>query len=376
MEGSRKSKRMRLKRNENSNEIDSENSNDYATQYETLKLHNERLLNQNANLIERLNSFVNSTVLENERKNVEKYHLEKYSHLLTTEEELQRYQNNDIKLLNGIVTTQTKTIERLQEQLNRLHQDFEALESHRNNLSTENADLKVKIPLYLENVKSLSSENKDLQSEVSELREKQQELEKSLDNMIMVIRNTSLSSVNQKKNLDDLNQTNVAVMEVKTKFTDLLQNEFKCVICHEILVEAVITNCSHTFCSYCLRKWKAIKPNCPICVSVLTQETSNLVVDAYLNNIMPLVMPTVRANWLRIVKERTKMVNSEVPVKKSSNNNNGSASSQNLSTEINFQFPYDLLLQVHRRLLHFSDNEPIVVDYSSDVVDLTNEEAD
>lgn len=99
MEGSRKSKRMRLKRNENSNEIDSENSNDYATQYETLKLHNERLLNQNANLIERLNSFVNSTVLENERKNVEKYHLEKYSHLLTTEEELQRYQNNDIKLL-------------------------------------------------------------------------------------------------------------------------------------------------------------------------------------------------------------------------------------------------------------------------------------
>lgn len=41
----------------------------------------------------------------------------------------------------------------------------------------------------------------------------------------------------QTKKLDDLKQTSKAVMEVMTKWTDLLQNEFKCVICHEILVE-------------------------------------------------------------------------------------------------------------------------------------------
>lgn len=100
MEGSRKSKRMRLKRNENANEIDAENSNDYAKQCETLKLHNKHLSDQNANLTSRLNSFTNSTVcLENERRNVENCNLEKYSHLLAAEEELERCQNNDIKLL-------------------------------------------------------------------------------------------------------------------------------------------------------------------------------------------------------------------------------------------------------------------------------------
>ncbi|XP_026289981.1 E3 ubiquitin-protein ligase RAD18-like [Frankliniella occidentalis] len=44
-----------------------------------------------------------------------------------------------------------------------------------------------------------------------------------------------------------------------------LDNELKCGICYERIVTPMITSCSHTFCSLCIRKWLATKQVCPAC---------------------------------------------------------------------------------------------------------------
>ncbi|KAK3926977.1 E3 ubiquitin-protein ligase RAD18 [Frankliniella fusca] len=44
-----------------------------------------------------------------------------------------------------------------------------------------------------------------------------------------------------------------------------LDNVLRCEICHEIIKTPVISSCSHTFCSLCIRKWLATKQVCPSC---------------------------------------------------------------------------------------------------------------
>lgn len=68
--------------------------------------------------------------------------------------------------------------------------------------------------------------------------------------------------------------------------------------------QAVVTNCAHMFCSYCIKSWKSIKPNCPICRSILTKEVKVLPVDSFLNSLMPFVTENLRTSWLKIIEER------------------------------------------------------------------------
>ena len=53
--------------------------------------------------------------------------------------------------------------------------------------------------------------------------------------------------------------------ETKTKLKDFLKKvrniknlvyNLKCTICHDILVEATVTNCGHSYCKSCIETWK------------------------------------------------------------------------------------------------------------------------
>ena len=44
-----------------------------------------------------------------------------------------------------------------------------------------------------------------------------------------------------------------------------ITEEITCAICSYFYVEAVSTNCGHTFCNKCISKWKEIRNNCPTC---------------------------------------------------------------------------------------------------------------
>lgn len=49
------------------------------------------------------------------------------------------------------------------------------------------------------------------------------------------------------------------------KVGELMDSELQCIICSEMFIEATVLNCSHTFCKYCITKWKKKKKDCPIC---------------------------------------------------------------------------------------------------------------
>ena len=38
-----------------------------------------------------------------------------------------------------------------------------------------------------------------------------------------------------------------------------------CSVCSEVFIDAKTINCGHTFCSYCIYRWKHQKSNCPVC---------------------------------------------------------------------------------------------------------------
>eukprot|EP00794_Sanderia_malayensis_P020349 gene20349-22353_t len=44
-----------------------------------------------------------------------------------------------------------------------------------------------------------------------------------------------------------------------------MEDEFTCLICHELFVEPLTLPCGHTFCEFCLTAWFRRKDDCPIC---------------------------------------------------------------------------------------------------------------
>ncbi|XP_034256901.1 E3 ubiquitin-protein ligase RAD18-like isoform X1 [Thrips palmi] len=52
-----------------------------------------------------------------------------------------------------------------------------------------------------------------------------------------------------------------------------LDDVLNCGICHEILTTPVITACSHTYCSICIRRWLSGKQECPSCATAIYEST-------------------------------------------------------------------------------------------------------
>ena len=50
----------------------------------------------------------------------------------------------------------------------------------------------------------------------------------------------------------------------------LTEEDFKCNICFEVLLEPTTLTCGHSFCRFCLAQWwiSSKKSNCPVCREV------------------------------------------------------------------------------------------------------------
>lgn len=58
-----------------------------------------------------------------------------------------------------------------------------------------------------------------------------------------------------------------------------MEDEMQCSICSEMFIKATTLNCSHTFCKYCIEKWKKTENICPICRTKITSMNATLVLD-------------------------------------------------------------------------------------------------
>lgn len=98
--------------------------------------------------------------------------------------------------------------------------------------------------------------------------------------------------------------TEHARKEVVESVSDVLENEFQCPICNELFITAVMLSCSHTFCRYCIDRWKKNKKDCPSCRKPISSETRSLVIDNFIEKLIPTLSDEMKKRRAEIVTER------------------------------------------------------------------------
>lgn len=102
--------------------------------------------------------------------------------------------------------------------------------------------------------------------------------------------------------------------EVVTQVTEVLENELQCIICSELFIEAVILNCAHSFCCYCIKQWRKKKDECPICRQAIQSQTRCLALDNCINSMVENLSLDMKARRQTLITERKAADSAEVMV--------------------------------------------------------------
>lgn len=84
------------------------------------------------------------------------------------------------------------------------------------------------------------------------------------------------------------------------KIEKFLKN-LKCAICHDVLIDATVTNCGHSFCEWCIKKWENEKfdilangneklPKCPMCNTEFETLSSNHMLKNHIEEMCNLLL--------------------------------------------------------------------------------------
>ncbi|MED6231475.1 hypothetical protein ATANTOWER_018783 [Ataeniobius toweri] len=102
--------------------------------------------------------------------------------------------------------------------------------------------------------------------------------------------------------------------EVVTQVTEVLENELQCIICSELFIEAVILNCAHSFCCYCIKQWRNKKDECPICRQAIQSQTRCLALDNCIDRMVENLSLDMKARRQTLITERKAAATAEVTV--------------------------------------------------------------
>uniref|UniRef100_A0A2H1WFN0 E3 ubiquitin-protein ligase CHFR n=1 Tax=Spodoptera frugiperda TaxID=7108 RepID=A0A2H1WFN0_SPOFR len=113
---------------------------------------------------------------------------------------------------------------------------------------------------------------------------------------------------------------------VLTEMGELMESELQCSICNELFVQATTLNCSHTFCKYCISVWKKKKRDCPVCRASITSECRSLVLDSFIDKMVQSLSEEMKQKRKDILKDR-KELESEQARQSNANTTRGNSSS-------------------------------------------------
>ena len=150
------------------------------------------------------------------------------------------------------------------------------------------AELQAKEGL-IEKYKSVEENQKQLEDCLQELRKQIEEKEAQLMEQEEVT----------KKVEQDAKQTVIQTME----------DEFTCIICQELFIEATTLPCAHTFCEVCLRLWMRKKKNCPVCRRrIKGKAVRSFVLDSVVEKMIDAMDDVTKERWavLKIEREEQK----------------------------------------------------------------------
>ncbi|XP_019201171.1 E3 ubiquitin-protein ligase rnf8 isoform X3 [Oreochromis niloticus] len=123
--------------------------------------------------------------------------------------------------------------------------------------------------------------------------------------------------------------------EVVTQVTEVLENELQCIICSELFIEAVILNCAHSFCCYCINQWRKKKDECPICRQAIQSQTRCLALDNCIDRMVENLSLDMKARRQTLISERKAAESAEVMVIPDDDSSSDSNSNSNSSSDSN-----------------------------------------
>ncbi|XP_050535169.1 E3 ubiquitin-protein ligase RNF8-like [Daktulosphaira vitifoliae] len=123
-----------------------------------------------------------------------------------------------------------------------------------------------------------------------------------------------------RKNLDyentlKIQQDQISKIEetIKEKVYSVLESDFQCSICNELMVKACTINCSHTFCEICLNTWLRESNECPLCRTSVQTKTLCLSMDNFITNICNLLGNAIQEHREKIQQEKLAVYVPRVP---------------------------------------------------------------
>ena len=112
-------------------------------------------------------------------------------------------------------------------------------------------------------------------------------------------------------NCNELQINNGSDQDYLKKIKKSFLENMTCTICStDIYIDAVIINCGHTFCKYCIKKWQRTSPKtpkepnakCPLCNMVITTLTPNMSARNHINELCEVFLDGIG------IKEREKSI--------------------------------------------------------------------
>ncbi len=207
---------------------------------------------------------------------------DKMKSLVKERDEVERNLQKDLdKRLTEKDTKHNEELEKQKLELNKILAEMEIERKSREAEILRNQEL-------LDNLKNAEENEKKLGSCLEELRrqihEKDEDLQKQHDTM---------------KQAEETGKRSVLVQ---------MEDEFTCMICHELFIKAVTLPCAHSFCESCLESWLKIKKDCPVCRKHLHKKqkfVKSLVLDNAVSKILENADDEVKQRRETMIKERS-----------------------------------------------------------------------
>ncbi|VVC33514.1 Hypothetical protein CINCED_3A013386 [Cinara cedri] len=162
-----------------------------------------------------------------------------------------------------------------------------------------------------------------INSEVKNMKIEYLQLRHSLNTMFNVTLNTmfnnfqkvineNLEAIKKKNTLlkastEEIRRKSIAdtIVERNNLVYKVLENDFLCSICNEIMIKTTTVNCSHSFCEHCIKTWLIKSHVCPNCRTPISNTFHTLIVDSFITNFCDLVGGFLKDQRNNLLKERS-----------------------------------------------------------------------